>query len=233
VIKPARHVFAFNETARDRWVEANARRVAPGSRVLDVGAGTCRYRRLFNHCEYKSHDFARYQGPEHQYNDLDFISDITDIPVPARSFDWIICTEVLEHVPRPDLALREFARILRPGGGMLLTAPLGSGIHMAPYHFYGGFTPYWYEHFLPEYGFKIEEVLPNGGFFKHYGQESQRFLSMMRPHSLVGRLVAWPMKMVLGIWFRLAMPLIGHVLDPLDRDRDFTVGYFVRAKRHP
>jgi hypothetical protein len=55
----------------------------------------------------------------------------------------------------------------------------------------------------------------------------------MAPHSLVGRLVAWPMKMVLGIWFRLAIPLICHVLDPLDRERHFTVGYFVRAKRHP
>src|SRR5256885_11973581 len=111
VIKSAKDIFAFNETARDRWIEANAKGIAPRSRVLDVGAGPCKYRRLFTHCEYKAHDFARYEGTEHSYGELDLVSDIGEIPVPDGSFDWIICTEVLEHVPRPDLALREFSRI--------------------------------------------------------------------------------------------------------------------------
>src|SRR5207249_172263 len=102
-----------------------------------------------------------------------------------------------------------------------------------PYHFYGGFTPYWYERFLPEYGFEMQELLPNGGFFKHYGQESQRFLSLVEPRNVFWRCVAWPMKLLLGVWFRLAMPLICHVLDPMDKDCHFTVGYFVRASRHP
>ena len=231
MIKPARSIFAFNETARDRWVEATAKRVPSGSRVLDVGAGSCKYRRLFAHCDYKAHDRTRYDGPERKSAELDFISDIERIPIGDSSFDWIICTEVLEHVPWPDLARREFTRILRPGGGVILTAPLGSGIHMAPYHFYGGFTPYWYEHLRPANGFRIDELSSNGGFFKHYAQESQRFLSLIAPRSLFLRLTTRPLKVLLGVWVRLAVLLVCWVLDPLDRDRHFIVDYFVRATR--
>ncbi len=85
---------------------------------------------------------------------MDYVSDITDIPVHDESFDVIICTEVLEHVPEPIKTVQEFSRIIRPGGQLFITAPLGCGLHQVPYIFYGGYTPYWYEKFLPEYGFE-------------------------------------------------------------------------------
>jgi len=160
------------------------------------------------------------------------VGDITSIPVPDGSFDYVICTEVLEHVPRPDLAITEFARVLKAGGVVILTAPLGSGIHMPPYHFYGGFTPFWYEHFLPMNGLLLQECLPNGGFFKLYAQESQRFLSMMSPRSRVMKTVFFPFKVILAIWFRVVVPVVCHFLDRVDKKRDFTAGYFVRAIKH-
>ncbi|MES2786773.1 MAG: methyltransferase domain-containing protein [Pseudomonadota bacterium] len=39
------------------------------------------------------------------------------------SFDFVLCSEVLEHVPRPASALREIARILLPGGIAVVTTP--------------------------------------------------------------------------------------------------------------
>ena len=41
-------------------------------------------------------------------------------PSPMRSFDGITCGYVLEHVPDPEKGLSELARVLRPGGRMLL-----------------------------------------------------------------------------------------------------------------
>jgi ubiquinone/menaquinone biosynthesis C-methylase UbiE len=229
--KMIKKVLYFNDYNRDKFVYEIAKAISVGSKVLDAGAGTGKYKSLFAHCDYKAQDFGSYEGVDHKYGYLDYVSDITAIPVEDSTFDWIICTEVLEHIPRPDLALREFARILRPGGALVLTAPLGSGIHMAPYHFYGGFTPYWYMHFLSKYGFELEACLPNGGFFKHYAQESQRLLFMLTPNTKISRCLFWPAKSLLAIWFRIIIPIFCHFLDRLDVKREFTVGYLVKARK--
>ena len=227
-----RRIFRpFTHDRRER-VRRFAESLPAGTRVLDVGAGTCKYRPLFTHCEYRAQDFAAYQGSDHVYGELDYISDINDIPVEDAAFDAIVCTEVLEHVPRPDLALLEFARILKPGGQLLLTAPMRSGIHMAPYHFYGGFSRYWYEHFLPLSGFRVDQIEENGGFFRFYGAQSQLFLRKATPRNAVGRVLFAPFKLVLSLWFRLLMPVLGFVLDEYLFDhRELTNGYFVQAHR--
>ena len=226
-----RRIFQFNDFNRDRFIADLAKQIAPGSLVLDAGAGPCRYKPLFQHCQYKSQDFAQYQGQEHRYGQLDYVGDVTRIPVADSYFDCVLCTEVLEHLPEPHLAIKEFARILKPGAKLVMTAPLGSGIHMAPYHYYGGFSPHWYDYTLPKYAFQVESIQPNGGFFKLYGQESQRFLTMLTPESALLRALFLLAKLILAFWFRLLMPVAGYLLDPLDRQRDFTVGYFVVASR--
>lgn len=208
-----------------------ARQIPPGARVLDAGAGSCRYQPLFQHCHYESQDFAQYEGENHCYGQLDYVGDIGAIPVVDGYFDCILCTEVLEHLPEPERAISEFARILKKGGRLILTAPLGSGIHMAPYHYFGGFSRYWYDYALPKYGFEIRSIQANGGFFKLYGQESQRFLALLSPSSQTARILFFPVKLILAMWFRLLMPFVGYLLDPLDGQKDFTAGYFVVASR--
>jgi len=51
-------------------------------------------------------------------------ADLTAAPFPDDSFDLVICSHVLEHVPDDAAALREMRRILRPGGRALLLTPL-------------------------------------------------------------------------------------------------------------
>lgn len=215
---------------RKRFIKAFAESIPVGEKVLDAGAGTCKYKNLFTHAEYKAQDFGAYEGKEHVYGKLDYISDITAIPVADGSFNYLMCTEVLEHLPRPDLAIKEFARILPAGGEMILTAPLGSGIHMAPYHFYGGFTPYWYQHFLPKYGFEIKSIQECGKFFRTYGAESQRFLSKLTPRGKITYPLSLPFIAVLALWFRLTLPVICYLLDQYVYDfKEYTAGYFVKA----
>ena len=224
-------IFFYNEYNRNKFIEEVSKKVDNNLSILDVGAGPCKYRHFFSHCNYKAHDFSKYEGEEFAYGELDYISDITNIPVENNSFDVILCTEVLEHVPKPDLAIGEFTRILKSNGLLVLTAPLGSSIHMAPYHYYGGFSPFWYKHFLAENNFTVESIEKNGRFFKLYGQESQRFLAMLTPHRKLFRLLFFPIKLVLAIWFRLLMPIICHLLDRIDTTNEFTAGYFVIARK--
>src|SRR5712691_11277000 len=105
-------VWGFNAFNRAQWVLEHARKTPAGSRVLDVGAGGGQYRSFFSHCDYRAHDFGKEPETIGRYTPLDYESDITSIPVDSDSFDVVLCTEVLEHVPEPVQAVREMARIL-------------------------------------------------------------------------------------------------------------------------
>jgi SAM-dependent methyltransferase len=57
----------------------------------------------------------------------DLRTDVARLGLADESFDAVICSHVLEHVPSDRRALRELRRILRPGGWILIQVPLPSG----------------------------------------------------------------------------------------------------------
>jgi SAM-dependent methyltransferase len=231
-------LFSFNLVRRDRWIAEQAAQLPAGTKVLDVGAGSCPYRSLFAHCEYRAQDLAPLRGNQLRhgaYGQLDYVSDLAAIPVPDGSFGAVLCTEVLEHHPEPIAVVKELARILEPGGKLILTAPLGSGIHQEPYHYYGGYTPWWYERFLGEAGFKEIGIEPNEGSLRFFGQEALRFVRTTAPFALHLPLVVqclwFPVWLLLAPLLGVFVPLVCKYLDQFDRERRFTVGYHVTAKR--
>ena len=50
-------------------------------------------------------------------------ADALELPFADETFDRIICSEVLEHIPDDQTAIRELARVLRPGGSIAVTVP--------------------------------------------------------------------------------------------------------------
>lgn len=231
-------LLAYNLRNRDKWIAEQAARLPKGTSVLDVGAGSAPYRALFAGCHYKTQDFAQLK-PEQlrsgSYAAIDFVSEADAIPVPDGSFDVVLCTEVLEHVSKPIDVVREFGRILVPGGRLILTAPLGSGIHQEPFHFYGGYTPYWYRRFLTEAGFHSIEIAANAGTLRHAAQETIRFVQLTRPFGFAAPVYAqvlWaPFWFVLAPILALVVPLAAKLLDRFDHEQRFTVGYHVTAVR--
>lgn len=224
----------FNEANRDRWIEACAKKVPPGSAVIDVGAGPCKYRGLFAHCRYVAQDFCQYEGSSQgllqdkghwSYGKIDYVCDATAIPVPDGSFDAVLCTEVLEHVPDPAAVLRELGRILKADGVLFLTAPLGSGLHHQPHHYYGGFTPHFYRRFLEEAGFTIASISPNGGFFRFVAQEVNRAGGILQKHFPVWHPGWWLATLLL----RSTLPRWLAGFDESLKVIEFTVGYHVEA----
>jgi ubiquinone/menaquinone biosynthesis C-methylase UbiE len=225
-------IINFNALTRNKWVAEKAKEIPKGSSVIDVGAGECAYKHLFQHCDYKAQDFCQYSGTTEgtqqegwEYGLIDYVSDIDNIPVPDKSFDVALCTEVLEHVPKPIEALKEIGRMLKTGGILYLSAPLGSGLHQQPFHFYGGYTPHFYNKFLVEFGFEIIEIKPIGGLFKHVGQELHR----------VGRVLIDRKSRRFTFFHKfIFMNWLPRYLAKLENDiliDEFTVGYLIKARK--
>lgn len=229
------YVSNFNQEVIDEFIINVVRKeVAPGSKILDVGAGTVRYKEYFKDCTYLTQDSKQYKDPSgtFEYGVIDYVSDIVDIPVGDNIFDVIICTEVFEHILRPDLAIKEFSRILRSGGKLYITAPLGSGVHQQPYYFYGGFSEFWYMKYLSEYGFKEIIIKPKKRFFALYALQTQRALMYLERSKKLRHKIFRPvikmLKIVLPIFlFRFDK----YNLDDCDSLTNFTIGYLVKATK--
>jgi ubiquinone/menaquinone biosynthesis C-methylase UbiE len=177
------HVGSLNAHARDQWIIAQLKQIPDGARVLDAGAGEMPYQKYCLHVEYVSQDFAQYdplrvkeglQMNAWDYGKLDIVSDVTSIPQPDASFDVVLCTEVIEHIINPMDAMKEFSRLLKPGGKLILTAPFCSMTHFAPYHFYSGYSRFFYQEVLASSGFESVQLFENGNYFEYLAQELKR-----------------------------------------------------------
>lgn len=197
-----------NKSTRDTWIERTLGEIPKGQKILDAGAGELQYKKFCEHLEYVSQDFGQYNGKgdnrglQKQIWDntkLDIVSEITNIPVPDGSFDTIMCNEVLEHIPEPISAIREFSRILRRRGTLILTVPVCSLTHFAPYFFYTGYSRYFYERILPENGFEIAELTYNGNWFEYIAQELHRLPYMLCKYCgfRESRLISLPIRLIL------------------------------------
>jgi SAM-dependent methyltransferase len=125
-----------------------------GARVLDAGAGEGFYRHFFAHTQYHAADFLKVMKG---YGRVTYICDLEKIPSAPESYDGVICTQVLEHIPEPGLVLEEFFRILKPGGELWLSAPLFYQEHEIPYDFYR-YTQFGFRYLLERKGFQILEM---------------------------------------------------------------------------
>lgn len=115
-------------------------------RVLDLGCGGQPFRHMF---EEKRHVYlsADAQNP---LGIVDYVMELDkDLPgelLAGGSFDFILCTEVLEHVADLERAFSNISRLLKPGGRILLTCPFFYILHEQPYDFCR-FTPYLLKHY--------------------------------------------------------------------------------------
>lgn len=121
-------------SAQDRTHRALERRAPAGmrfDRVLEVGAGKG------EHFDFVQHDFGSYVETDIRAADarigradprrLFTEADAQDLPFEDASFDRVIATCLLLHLPEPETALREWRRVARPGAMLNLLVPCDPG----------------------------------------------------------------------------------------------------------
>lgn len=223
-----------NEVVRNKWLENVLSSLEPGLKILDAGAGELKNAKFCAHLKYVSQDFGEYNGDGDSkgfqmgtWNSkkVDILSDICEIPLPDSSFDVILCSEVLEHLPNPVAALLELDRLLKSGGIIILTAPFRSMTHFSPYHFCDGFNKYFYQHHLKNYSFI--ETKANGTWYDCFAEQLRLLPRVSKRYSNFWLSIAL---------YLYAMPLYWMlpILRYFDKGSDevSTYGYFIRAKKN-
>ncbi len=170
------------------WLKAYTK---PGDKILDVGCGDL---------------YLSTKLPDRQWTGVDINTekakgnaltwDLMNAPYPFAEgyFDAVVCSEVLEHVWRPETVHAEAFRLLKPGGVYLISTPnhywidnvLSQHVNIAydpsrPWtmEHIRQYTPVMHQHLLTQAGFKVEDWT---GLDAHYGtffQEARAFLKFI------------------------------------------------------
>ncbi len=113
---------------QQRWVLAQA--PWAGQRVLDISTGKGRFAINFARAgaQVTALDIAPQmldlaRGASHQASVVVNLlqADAENLPFGVRSFDVVVCMEAIMHVPHPQRLVDEMARVVRPGGTVLLS----------------------------------------------------------------------------------------------------------------
>jgi SAM-dependent methyltransferase len=216
----------YHEWSLLQFIKRESKKIKRNSKVLDAGAGELKYKEYFKHCNYVTQDLGVVE--EWDYSSIDIKSSIYEIPVEKNSFDYIVCTQVLEHLDNPRLAFKEFNRILKKNGKIILSAPLCEGEHELPFDYFR-FTQFGLKELGEKNGFKIVSIEPHGGIFINIEfmmwEALLKFFPRKNPVAgyVVRFTILFPLKILSGVIF--------NILDILDREKECTLNYNVVYKK--
>jgi SAM-dependent methyltransferase len=189
-------------------------------RLLDLGCGRVplygAYRALV--AEVTCVDWAE---AEH----VDLAHDLsTPLPFSDAAFDTVILSDVLEHVPEPALLWREMARVLAPGGTILMNVPFFYWLHAHPHDYYR-YTRFALERFVAMNGLVLLTLRPLGGIGEVLADLLAKLLDKL---PVVGAPLAMGLQALVGGFGRTGP---GSRIAEASA-RHFPLGYFVVARRN-
>lgn len=133
--------------------------------LLDLGCGKAPLFIIYRYWA-SSITCTDWSSSPHNVSHADVLCDLNEpVPLPNESFDTIILSDVLEHLYRPQLLFHEVARMLRPGGKLIMNVPFMYWLHEQP-HDYFRYTRFALERFAEDSHLQIVEPTELGGAFE-------------------------------------------------------------------
>jgi SAM-dependent methyltransferase len=185
--------FQYVPNRYARWdIQRDGARLS--GRVLDLGCGNQPYRPYLPQVhQYVGLDYPPTQASMEVVVQPEVFGNARDLPFADASFDGVLCSQVLEHVDRPEDVISELGRVLKPGGTGLISVPFFYNLHMEP-HDYFRFTPYGIKGMLERNGLLVREIRSQGGIGTLLVQMLQNWLfselsRFARRHRILGMLL--------------------------------------------
>lgn len=155
---------------------------------------------------------------------VDFSCDLAHpLPFADRSFDTIVLSDVLEHVPEPELLWREMTRVLAMNGKIVLNVPFYYAIHAHPHDYYR-YTNFALERFARLNELNVLQLQPIGGIVEVMSDLVAKSLSKV---PLIGPPLAMLTQFAARFWARTTW---GQRVAQTS-SRHFPLGYFMVAQR--
>lgn len=197
--------------------------------LLDVGCGAKRYEPVF--APFVDKYLGLEYSPESGYreNKADLCGDAAAMPLADESVDTILCTEVMEHVADPEMTVKEFARVLRPGGTVITTAPFVYPVHDEFDYF--RYAPDGLAAMMRRNGLVIEKVEPLSGtattlavmFNMYWFDVGFMWTKWLYPVGLLLRPLLWLLCMLVN--------LLGGVFEELLPSYQFAFNHLTIARK--
>jgi SAM-dependent methyltransferase len=187
-----------------RFLQAELAALPPEAVILDVGAGRGDFTEAFQGRRCLALDV-------YPYPEVDLVCDLTQItPLRAASLDAIVLLNVLEHVEDSQRMLATLARLLKPGGVLLIAIPFLVKIHQAPID-YVRYTHYALERLGAKTGLTAERI---EGFYDPIsllgeGLGNLRYATLPhlpRTRRLLGRGLLWLARLLSAALARVVGP---------------------------
>ena len=203
-----------------------------GQLLLDVGAGHQPYKKFFKYIKYESCDNEQVIEETH-YDTLgtkhDFCCDINiKIPKADNTYDFVICSEVLEHVYNPMNTISEISRILKKNGKLFISVPQCGGEHMLPHNYFNYLAP-GLQHLLEKNNLKCELLEKKSGIYHLLGQILNKITNQIfNNNKTLARIFLLPLE----VFIRAIVALFNFFLffiDRIDKKQSWSLQYFVIA----
>lgn len=130
--------------------------------LVDLGCGNVPFYQVYKDLV-TSITCVDWPNTNHKNDYLDVTCDLNKpLPFDNAIFDTIVISEVLEHIANPEGIWQEMARILKPGGNLILSVPFLYRIHEAPFDYYR-YTEFALKSFAERNGFNVVKLETFGG----------------------------------------------------------------------
>ncbi len=192
--------------------------------VLEIGGG-----RLSTNHSYEDLFPNRHTFDINSKRLPDTVGDVHNLPFEDGSFEFVLCTEVLEHLHTPHQAIAQMRRVLRPGGTLILTTRFVFPIHDAP-HDYFRYTKYGLQHLFRDW--EIVELISETRTMSAVGALIQRvgFQSDLRGGKMA-KAILYSLAWVLDSLNGLVKHEYGDIKKEFPEKDIITTGYYLVAKK--